>query len=424
MTDTAPGAAPQADPESLLELVHRCIDRHGVRLTRTLCCRHPDPDDKRRALMAAIGVRVEQPSRAHGGEPDQLTVLAVLRGSNKNGPLRARKLFGPEGERASYNAGWLFTGLELEVHSLASLMAQLIEVATSEVAFVVRGRPLVDLSNPTRRLVHRKKDGTEPTFAPQPRLWGAYDGDSLPLPDGIDRCDTLAVGEVARRALPVEFRHVACIAQLTANAGFKPGARIRLWYWHSRPVADDEIKRWLERDPSPFDLSLYTPVALHYVAAPEFVDGAVDPCPTRWALLPGDADVVAVPDLTPPPRPDRPAPPRPDREAPMSSPPPRAFGLRGSAAADRYALACYRALAAAPYGQGRATCTRIALRLYGLAKAGLLDPVVVTGRIKGVMIGHGWEPDEATRGRTLADVNRQLAWAWDHATPRGLDHGR
>ena len=71
-----------------------------------------------------------------------------------------------------------------------------------------------------------------------------------------------------------------------------------------------------------------------------------------------------------------------------------------------YMAACLRALGDAPTGQGRATCTSVALRLYGLCKAGRLDPADVTGRIKRVMIDRGWDPDEAARGMTLADINR------------------
>ena len=36
------------------------------------------------------------------------------------------------------------------------------------------------------------------------------------------------------------------------------------------------------------------------------------------------------------------------------------------------------------------------------------------------MRGRGWALDEQTRGKTLADINRALEWAWDHAQPRTL----
>ena len=32
------------------------------------------------------------------------------------------------------------------------------------------------------------------------------------------------------------------------------------------------------------------------------------------------------------------------------------------------------------------------------------------------MIDRGWSPDEAARGETMNDVNRQLTWCWEHAT--------
>lgn len=83
-------------------------------------------------------------------------------------------------------------------------------------------------------------------------------------------------------------------------------------------------------------------------------------------------------------------------------------------------MAAIKAVAEAGHGQGRDTCMSVSLRLYGLCKAGLLDPVDVTARLKGAMLHQGWDRDETRRGRTLADVNRQLAWAWHHAEPRGF----
>ena len=61
------------------------------------------------------------------------------------------------------------------------------------------------------------------------------------------------------------------------------------------------------------------------------------------------------------------------------------------------------------------------MRLYGMSHAGLLDRRDVTARLKGAMRARGWNADEDTRRDTLADVSRQLQWAWEHAAPRVLD---
>jgi hypothetical protein len=73
-------------------------------------------------------------------------------------------------------------------------------------------------------------------------------------------------------------------------------------------------------------------------------------------------------------------------------------------------LACLRAVAAAPVGARHPTIVRVAARLFGLAKSGVLDPVDVAGRIKGaVALG--------TFDRDAGEVDAALRWAWEHADP-------
>jgi hypothetical protein len=74
-------------------------------------------------------------------------------------------------------------------------------------------------------------------------------------------------------------------------------------------------------------------------------------------------------------------------------------------------LACLRTITEAPPGAGHTTAVRVACRLLGLAKAGLLDPLEVGARVKAALLvredGRGRE-DEATS---------VLDWAWSHAEP-------
>jgi hypothetical protein len=182
-------------------------------------------------------------------------------------------------------------------------------------------------------------------------------------------------------------------------------------------VSDVEAKRWLKG--SPVDLTLYTVVQPHFVSSPVIALGAVDPVVgTRSALISGQVDVVTVPDLSEPAR----------REAPrrsfvsfVSSYPggvrrfARANGFGGKRSPRQELIERVREVASAPHGQGRDALTRSALRLYSLCKRGRLDRDEVTGALKWAMLEQGWEPDEEQRGRTLADVNRQLVWCWEHA---------
>jgi hypothetical protein len=191
-----------------------------------------------------------------------------------------------------------------------------------------------------------------------------------------------------------------------------------VFYWLDRATSGAGLKCWLKDVPG-LDLSTLNDVTPHYVAKPLFV-GVADPVPVRSKLIAGVVDAVEV---CIPPEPARPRPaPEPRRAPPAAGARPYVGTVCGGrfSVADAYLLACLKGLARTPPGQGRAALTRIALRLFGLCKAGLLDPEAVAGRLKGAMLSRGWGADEAQRGMTLADVNRQLEWCWQHAEARGL----
>ncbi|MGK7863197.1 hypothetical protein [Falsiroseomonas sp. E2-1-a4] len=154
-----------------------------------------------------------------------------------------------------------------------------------------------------RRLVHPDPEtGEAPTLAEAARQWLALDMDSLPLPGGTDILDLICCGELARAALPQAFDGAACIVGATAGHGFKPGARLRLWFLLTRPLAGAECKRWLRGHP--VDRSVFGAAQPIYSAAPLFI-GMADPLPCRMVLLPGEDRVTppAPAELTPPPPP-------------------------------------------------------------------------------------------------------------------------
>jgi hypothetical protein len=216
-------------------------------------------------------------------------------------------------------------------------------------------------------------------------------------------------GGAARRALPAPFRIARAVVQLSSKAGLLSEIRAHLWFWLDRPITDAEAKRWLKD--TPVDVSIYQPVAIHYTSSPVF-EGVDDPVFERIAILPG-RDEVAVPPLPEPARAGRLA-------SPLTPPHPGAAPPRGGAA-EAYALACLRSLARAPEGQRHSTCLTISCRLLALAKAGLLDPAIVAGRIKGVMLGRGFD---GRGGRNLSEIDSILAWAWQTVEPEELPHVR
>ena len=97
-------------------------------------------------------------------------------------------------------------------------------------------------------------------------------------------------------------------------------------------------------------------------------------------MLPGYAE-VAVPDLPDPERPRAAF--SPAEPAPTSR---RARGLSFKATrSEKYMLTCVRGVAEAPAGARHPTIVRVAACLYGLAKAGALDPRDVEARILGAV---------------------------------------
>jgi hypothetical protein len=113
---------------------------------------------------------------------------------------------------------------------------------------VLRGA-VIDPANAVgvRRLLHPDPESHDPaTICDAGRRWMALDVDNLPAPPGLDLRDVRACGMVARRSLPMEFRHAGCVVQATASHGLLPGLlRLRAWCWLSRPVSCTEACRWL-----------------------------------------------------------------------------------------------------------------------------------------------------------------------------------
>lgn len=180
------------------------------------------------------------------------------------------------------------------VADLAALAEVLRRLLTRSRMCVVRGEP-IDPSRTmgVRRLVHPDPEtGEAPTLREVPRRWVALDLDSVPVPSGTDLRDLAACARAVTPRLPDAFRDVSCVVNATASHGIKPGARLRLWYWLSRPTTGAELLEW-------FKASRVDPVTFRaaqpiYTAAPLFL-GCADPLPERLALVPGARSVAVVP---------------------------------------------------------------------------------------------------------------------------------
>ncbi|MSO99827.1 MAG: hypothetical protein EXR07_02065 [Acetobacteraceae bacterium] len=193
---------------------------------------------------------------------------------------------------------------EIPVHDIASLSDVLGTAARDPKTCVIRGgiRPgfeeIAVRPGGVRRLAYDRPDEIAgvSVFEERARRWIALDLDSFPLPAHIDPIeDAEHVIDAALERLPPEFGRASCFRQLTSGHGIKPGGRVRLFFWLSRPVTNAEAKRWIPA--SIADPSVHAIVQPIYVAAPIFPPGQRDFLTERHGLHLGIDDEVQVPDL-------------------------------------------------------------------------------------------------------------------------------
>jgi len=222
---------------------------------------------------------------------------------------RLSKLIRADGTSEAYDRARLVDLHQVALASLDALADLLRDLAERRDCAVVRGAILdPDRTRGVRRLLHADTEtGDAATLRETPRHWIALDVDSLPLPPGTDPRDLAGCAGAVLAHLPEAFRQARALVQATASHAIKPGARVRLWYWCSRPLSGAECKRWMAE--AQVDRSVFGAAQLIYTARPIF-DGMADPIPCRMVILPG-ANAVQAPSpaaLAPPLQPALPAP--------------------------------------------------------------------------------------------------------------------
>jgi hypothetical protein len=220
--------------------------------------------------------------------------VTVLR--SRSGVLTKKIARGPSGWHVTgFSAGAWYTALQMPVDGFDRMVTGLDWLSGQPACAVVRGRVRhgVDHSR-CRRLCDRVLHGDAVTLDPAANQVLGIDVDSLPEPLGCTFAAEPEDGiEHAISRLPEVFHEAYCWWQATGSAGIKPGIRCRLWFWLSRPIEDAEAKGWLAS--APIDRSLYSPAALHYVAAPILAPGTNSPVARRCGVRRGLDDTVAVP---------------------------------------------------------------------------------------------------------------------------------
>jgi len=236
-----------------------------------------------------------------------------------------------------------------------------------------------------RRLLERDPEtGDEPTLCAAGHYWIALDVEKVEKPPSVEFADLPACAHEAIKLLPLQFHEVECIAVATASHGLKSDIRLRLVFWADRPLADDELKRWL-RPCGVVDCALFNPIQLHYTAAPIFPNGC-DHLPNRIIMLPGKPVLVApaAEDLAAPP--PRPMPPLPKP---------------GSFRASSYAVAALRKagmrIASATPSQRHNTIVKECLGLRRFVEGGLLSEREIAAIVVGAAELCGKDPIEVQR---------------------------
>jgi len=222
----------------------------------------------------------------------------------RNGKRMAKTVLA-DGTFLNYDEAFKYNAETVPLDGLADLWRLLHWLLPRHDRCVVRGRLIAgNTARNIRRLLYKdKKTRAEPTLIDTPRRWLALDLDGIRRPPDVAAADLLACADVAMGFLPPPFRQATAIVQASAGHGIKPGCRLRLWFWCSRPMAGKELKRWLHA--FPVDRSVFGAAQPIFSAAPSLAPGVFDHLPRRIEKWPG-AGVLAVPsaeELQPPPRP-------------------------------------------------------------------------------------------------------------------------
>lgn len=200
----------------------------------------------------------------------------------------------------------LHTATEHAVDSFDDLARVLGALVGEPKWYAVRGR----LRDGVDRAACRRTHVNDATLAPAAHRWIILDLDHVD--DSVDpqafAADPARYADATRAKLPSTFHSARAFWMATSSAGFKPGIRLRMAFWLSRSMSDDECRAWVSSwaiqiatDGRAIDMRLFIPSQPHYTAAPVF-EGVEDPVPAglRWGVLPGTLDEVAVPlELSP-----------------------------------------------------------------------------------------------------------------------------
>lgn len=200
---------------------------------------------------------------------------------------------------------WFMAGT-VAIEDLHALSALLKQMEAEPQAALIRGalHPDADISEPLRRRKHLPEEpANEAPFVDQAIHWMMIDIDKLRLPQGLELLDSPEEAiKFAISQLPQEFHDSSVHWQLSSSSGIKSQGTVsaHLHFWLSDAKTSYELKEWAKALNSSLghrliDDSLFTPVQLHYTAAPVFANNAHDPLSGRRSgFIQGKSETVTL----------------------------------------------------------------------------------------------------------------------------------
>ncbi len=222
--------------------------------------------------------------------------LTILR---TPGPVLAKR-WQPDGSITSYDQALQFHASERAVANLAELAAVLAGLQDEPRSAVIRGRFVgaeAAQKIMARLIAQRVAEGGQghvqpgavfrrgELFRDHPCSWIMLDVDGFePTVDPLVEPEQ-ACKEFISTSLPEAFHGVSFYWSLSGSAGSPKHAgklKAHLWFWLGAPRTSADLRAWAMLAPA-VDKSLFSPVQLHYTAAPIFFDDT-DRVPLRSGL--------------------------------------------------------------------------------------------------------------------------------------------
>jgi len=213
------------------------------------------------------------------------------------GPMLA-KAWLADGSISSYESAKQFKPRQVEVAGIEALSRLLFNLESERNVCLIRGAFVgYDVAN---SVAIEQSESLKAGYVLRQR--GCFKDQSLHwLMLDVDHyqpktCDSVlepekAAEEFIANCLPKEFRHISFHWSLSGSAGhprYIGSLKMHLHFWLREPRTCAELAAWASTMPrGHIDGSLYSPVQVHYTAAPVFADNVADPVPVRSGFYQG-----------------------------------------------------------------------------------------------------------------------------------------